>query len=159
MVRWVDSRVRSAGEDDNDCLSDKCYSLSFSSDSGKRGSGRPGDDYGNDNIDDDDNGFVWRLIGKGPRCVKLESGELMKELLWKDPLFQQERGDEEYVKRVVEADIETLRAREDQEREKDICIKHILEEEEEERQWESKVRSCEDCELAVKIQEELKRMF
>ena len=51
-----------------------------------------------------------RSIGKGPRCVELESSELMKELLWKDPLFRQEREDKEYVKRVIKADIETLRA-------------------------------------------------
>ena len=83
----------------------------------------------------------------------------MKELLWKDPLFRQEREDKEYVKRVVEVDIETLRAREDQERENKICIKRILEEEEEERRRESEARSREDRELAVKIQEEPERTF
>ena len=87
MVRWVDSHVRFAGEDDNDCSSDKCYSLSFSSDSSKRGSGRPGDDYIIHNIDDDNDGFVRRLIRKGPCRVELELGKLMKVLLWKDPLF------------------------------------------------------------------------
>ena len=87
MVCWGDLCVLFAGEDDGDCSSNKCYSLSFSSDSGKRGSGRPGDNYVKDNIDDDGNGFVRRLIGKGPHCVELESGELMKALLWKDPLF------------------------------------------------------------------------
>jgi hypothetical protein len=90
------------------------------------------------------------------RRVELESGELMKELLWKDHLFRQEREDEEYVKKVVEADIETLRAREDQERENEICIKRILEEEEEERQRESEARSREDRELAVKFRKNSK---
>jgi hypothetical protein len=100
---------------------------------GKCGLGRPGDDYVNDNIDNDNNGFVRQLIGMGPRCIELESGELMKDLLWKDSLFRQEREDKEYVKRVVEADIATLRAQEDQERENEICIKRILEEDKEER--------------------------
>jgi hypothetical protein len=155
-IRWVDARVRSAGEDDDDCSSDECYSLSSTSDSGDRGSERPGDDYVNDDVDDDDDhGFARRSTRKGHRRVELESGELMKELLRKDPLFRQEREDEEYVKRVVEGDMETLRAREDQERENEICIKRILEEEEEERRRESEARSREDRELAVKIQEEL----
>ena len=77
---------------------------------GKRGSGWPGDDYVNDNIDNDDDEFTRRLIGKGTCCVELKSGKLMKELLWKGPLFRQEREDKEYVMRVVEADIETHRA-------------------------------------------------
>ncbi|KAL3762757.1 hypothetical protein ACHAW5_002262 [Stephanodiscus triporus] len=149
--RWVDVRVRFAGADDDDCSSDECYSLSSSSDSGDRGSWRPDDDY----VNDDEDRFARRSTGKGPRRVELESGELMKELLRKDPLFRQEREDEEYVKRVVEADMETLRAREDQERENEICIKRILEEEEEERRRKSEARSLEDRELAVKIQEEL----
>ncbi len=141
-IRWVDMRIQFAGEDDNDCSSNECYSLSSSSDSGKHWSGQPGDNYANDNIDNEDDGFTQRLIGKGPCCVELELGKLMKELLWKDSLFGQEREDKEYVKRVIEEDIETLRAQEDQERENEICIKRILEEEEEEeRWWESEART------------------
>jgi len=94
--RWVDVRVRFAGADDDDCSSDECYSLSSSSDSGDRGSWRPDDDY----VNDDEDRFARRSTGKGPRRVELESGELMKELLRKDPLFRQEREDEEYVKSI-----------------------------------------------------------
>ena len=31
MVPWVDARVQFAGEDDDDCSSNNCYFLSFSS--------------------------------------------------------------------------------------------------------------------------------
>jgi hypothetical protein len=94
-VCWVDARIRFAGEDKDNCSSKECYSLSSSSDLGKRGLGRLGDDYVNNNIDNDDDRFARRLIRKGPHCAKLKSGKLVKELLWKDPLFQQEREDED----------------------------------------------------------------
>ena len=159
--RWGDddaARGFFTGGDGN-CSSDECYTLSSPSDcsSGHDDDGGGGGGCSND---EDRGGFAARRrsAGKGPRRVELEAGELMRELLRKDPLFRQEREDEEYARRIAGEgdDAEaSSRAREEQERANEDCARRIAEEEEGEWRRAIEARSREDRELAIKLQEKL----
>eukprot|EP00579_Thalassiosira_antarctica_P030404 CAMPEP_0202030346 /NCGR_PEP_ID=MMETSP0905-20130828/64449_1 /ASSEMBLY_ACC=CAM_ASM_000554 /TAXON_ID=420261 /ORGANISM="Thalassiosira antarctica, Strain CCMP982" /LENGTH=593 /DNA_ID=CAMNT_0048594141 /DNA_START=38 /DNA_END=1819 /DNA_ORIENTATION=- len=115
-----------------DCSSDECYSLPSDSN----------DEWQSDNEP---------RPTKGPHRLQLKSGELMEELLQKDPKFRQEREDEQYVKKVVEEEEETqkaaaeARAREDHE----MAMKL-----EEKQTASAEARAREDHELAMKMQDE-----
>jgi hypothetical protein len=156
--RWGDddaARGFFTGGDGN-CSSDECYTLSSPSDC----SSGHDDDGGGGSNDEEDGGFAARRrsAGKGPRRVELEAGELMRELLLKDPLFRQEREDEEYARRIAGEgdDAEaSSRAREEQERANEDCARRIAEEEEVEWRRAIEARSREDRELAIKLQEKL----
>ena len=140
---WNDMHGSFTGGDDN-CSSDECYTISSSADS------ENDDDYCDDGVS-----TSHSTTRGGPRRVELKSGELMKELLAKDPLYRQEREDEECVKRLLEEEEEerrrasAARSREDEE-----LAKRLLNDEEEERRRLLEQRSREDEELAKRILEE-----
>mmetsp|Transcript_23733 Transcript_23733/g.50800 ORF Transcript_23733/g.50800 Transcript_23733/m.50800 type:complete len:558 (+) Transcript_23733:106-1779(+) len=130
---WANHNELARGDDD--CSSDGCYSLSS---------------YSCDEWQSDDESRP-----KGPHRVQLKSGELMQELLQKDPKFRQEREDEQYAKIVVEEEKEQIAGiKIRQEKEDEEYVKRVMEEEEE-RKRAAEARACEDHELAMKLQEAL----
>lgn len=125
---------------DGNCSSDECYS--FSSDSS--------DDYDDDEL---------LHHSKCPRRQELQPGELMAELLQKDPKFRQEKADEQYVKKILEeqeshdAKVDALNA---QAIEDEIFAKQLVERENETKQ-KAEERARKDHEIAIKIQQKLNK--
>lgn len=146
---WKDMHGSFTGGDDN-CSSDECFSLSSSDDS------ENDDDYCDDGVSTSHSATTTtKQTRGGPRRVELKSGELMKELLAKDPLYRQEREDEECVKRLLEEEEKELRrASAARSRDDEELAKRLLDDEEEERRRLLEQRSRQDEELAKRILEE-----
>lgn len=124
---------------DGNCSSDECFS--FSSESSE-----------------EDDELLWPV--KGPRRQELTPGELLTELLQKDPKFRQEKEDEQYVKKFMEeqemrvAKVEALDA---QALEDESFVMKLIEQENEERRKAAEARIREDHEVAMRMQRELDR--
>ena len=137
VCRWNNLNVFTGGDDN--CSSDDCYS--FSSDSS----------------DDSDE---LSHPTKGPHRQELQPGELMSELLKKDPKFRQEKEDEKYVKKVLEeqelhavkADVLDAQAIEDE-----VFVKKLIEQENEAKRKAEEERVREDHEFAMKMQRKLNK--
>ncbi len=138
LRRW-DNLTGFTGGDGN-CSSDECYS--FSSDS---------------SYDDGE------LSQKKYHRQELQPGELMAELLQKDPKFRQEKDDEQYVKKILEeqvlraakVDALNIQAMKDE-----IFARQLIEQEIEAKRKATEESVRQDHEFAMKMQQKVdKRTF
>jgi len=127
---WWENHHGITGGDGN-CSSDECYSLSSDS---------------CDECQSDDE----PRPPKGPHRLQLKSGELMEDLLKRDPKFRQEREDEQYVKKVIQQEEETKLQ---QEREDEQYVKTVMQQEEKRKKG-AEESAREDHELAIRLQAE-----
>jgi hypothetical protein len=137
LSRWGNLYGFTGG--DGNCSSDECYS--FSSDSS------------------DDCDELLRPA-MGPHRLELKPGELMAELLQKDPKFRQEKEDEQYVKTILEeqeSNTAKVAALDAQAIEDERYVMKLIEEENEAKRKEAERRLREDHEIAMKIEKEFNK--